>query len=97
MVYVDISSERITCCGHAGTGYHPDPVCEALTCLCSTLVASIEELFPEVTPKYELLKGYFLFNRVGLPEEAKILVEAFIIGVRCLADGYPQNVGVTVR
>lgn len=91
MISIEVNAERIEVSGHASyapAGY--DIVCEAVTCLCQTLVASINDLCGE-PPAYTMNKGYFEIER-PLSGRAHVLTEAFLIGCRLLAAEYSRYI-----
>lgn len=83
--------------GHADYAEHgKDIVCAAVSTLLQTFIASVEELTGDEL-KTEITAGYGAVEYRNLSEHAQILVDSFFIGIRKIADEYPQHVKLTRR
>lgn len=84
----------LTVTGHAG--YAPpgrDIVCAGVSALLQTLIASLEELTQDKIT-YTLQPGLAQVRYEELSEAGALLVGSFFIGVRLMAEAYPQYVRV---
>lgn len=70
-----------------------DIVCAGISALVQNLIQSIEELTTD-TIKYDMSPGKVDIYFGNLSEHAQLLVDSFFVGVRLIADNYPQNVTV---
>lgn len=94
MIEVRICSERIKISGHAGYAEPgKDIVCAGVTALTQTLVKSIEDL-TEDKIEYDISPGRADIKFRNLSEKAKALVDSFFIGIRLIADEFPENVRI---
>ena len=83
--------------GHAGySAPGKDIICAAISALLQTLAASIDELTTDRI-KTEITAGNAAIVYAHLSEQARLLIDAFFIGVQMIADTYPENVRVIVR
>ena len=71
-----------------------DIVCAGISALVQNLIQSIEELTTDKI-KYDMSSGKVDIYLGNLSEHAQLLVDSFFIGVRLIADNYPDNVKVT--
>lgn len=86
-----------TICGHADYAEHgKDIVCAAVSALLQTFIASVEEL-TEDKIKTELTAGYAAVTYKNLSEPSVVLLDSFFLGVKMIADEYPNHVKVTRR
>ena len=93
MIVITHQEGRITINGHAGyAAIGRDIVCAAVSALVQTFIVSVEELTAD---KIEVL-----YNKQGqvqtiqykrLSERAQVLLDAFFVGIRMIANTYPSN------
>lgn len=94
MITIERTQKTLTVSGHAGYAERgKDIVCEAVTSQVQTLTASIKQLAHE-KPVFSLSKGFYELSLVELGDKSLFLVEAFMVGMRLLQDGYPEHVKV---
>lgn len=94
MIEVRIRSERIKISGHAGYAEPgKDIVCAGVTALTQTLVKSIEDL-TEDKIEYDISPGRADIKFRNLSEKAKALVDSFFVGIRLIADEFPENIRI---
>ncbi len=83
--------------GHANYGRHgEDIVCSAVSVLVQTLIASVEELTEDRIEK-DMQPGKVDIKFWCLSDQSKVLIDAFFIGVKGIAESYPDNVELTER
>lgn len=84
--------------GHANYAEHgKDIVCSAVSALSQTLIASIEKLEPEADITYNMQPGFIKLIHGNLSEKMKTLIDSFFIGVKMVAEQYPDYVKVKER
>lgn len=89
-----IPNNSITITGHAGYAeLGKDIVCSAVCTLAQTLVASIERLTADKI-EYKLEPGDIEIKYGNLSERGILLVDSFFVGVKEIAEAYPDNVRV---
>lgn len=94
MIEVRIRPERIEIFGHAGYAEPgKDIVCAGVTALTQMLIQSIEYLTDDEI-EYRLSPGRVDINYGNLSEKSKILVDSFFIGIRLIADEFPNYVAI---
>ena len=94
MIEIEIKSNSITVKGHANYAeLGKDIVCAAVSTLFQTLIASVEELTPDVITA-EIQPGNSRIRYAVLSPVSLILLNSFIVGVELIADNYPDNVRV---
>ena len=94
MIEITRLTDRITVKGHAG--YAPvgqDIVCAGISALFIGLVESLGEL-TEDTVRYDIKPGDAWIEYKAPSDELSILIGAFFIGVKTIADTYPECVAV---
>lgn len=94
MIKVKRHGGGITLNGHAN--YAPigqDIVCAGVSTLVQTLIQSIEELTADEI-EYVMSPGTVDIKFGNLSERSKLLVDSFFIGLRLIADEYPNNVAI---
>lgn len=80
--------------GHAGYAEPgKDIVCAAVSALTQTFIASVEELTQDKI-EYEIEPGNTAIKLWTLSEKAKTLMESFFVGVRMIAEEYPEYVHI---
>ena len=83
MIEVRIRPERIEISGHAGYAEPgKDIVCAGVTALTQTLIQSIDDLTDDEI-EYR-----------NLSEKSKTLVDSFFVGIRLIADEFPDYVAI---
>ena len=94
MIEVKVRKDHIEVLGHAG---HAPPgqdiVCAGVSSLVQTLLVSIDSL-AEDKIKYEISPGRADIYYGNLSEKSRTLVDSFFIGVRLIADDFPDNVRI---
>ena len=94
MIVVNRHSNGITMSGHAN--YAPpgqDIVCAGVSALVQTLIQSIEELTQDKI-QYSMQPGTVDIKFRDLSEQAQLLVNSFFVGIRLIADEYPEYVAI---
>lgn len=97
MTIVTRCKDRITIKGHSG--YAPtgqDIVCSAVSVLVQTLIQSVEELTADKI-EYDMQPGTVDIKFWCLSDQSKVLIDAFFIGIKGIAEAYPDNVELTER
>lgn len=95
MIEIEIEKGKIAVKGHANYAEPgKDIVCAAVSTLFQALIASVEELTPDVI-KAEIQPGNSRIELLTMSDVSKCLFNSFIIGVELIADGYPDNVRVS--
>lgn len=94
MIVVYHKQGIISIAGHAN--YAPigqDIVCAAVSALVQTCVASVEELTTDEIKVTKDEQGQIqAIQYKHLSERAQVLLDAFFVGIRMIADAYPSNV-----
>ena len=93
MISVEHKGGQVTVDGHAG--YAPkgqDIVCEAVTALVQTYIRSLEYLTDDKA-RYSLSPGH-AYIKDPLSPEGFLLMQSFLLGMRLLAEAYPENVEI---
>lgn len=94
MITIKRTQKTLTVSGHAGYAERgKDIVCEAVTSQVQTLTAAIGQLANE-KPVFAISSGFFELDLEELGDKSLFLVEAFMVGMRLLQDGYPAHVKV---
>lgn len=94
MIEVRIRPERIEISGHAGYAeYGKDIVCAGVTALTQTLIQSIENLTDDKI-EYRISPGKVEVEYRNLSEKSKTLVDSFFVGIRLIADEFPNYVAI---
>lgn len=94
MIEVRIRPERIEIFGHAGYAEPgKDIVCAGVTALTQTLIQSIDDLTDDEI-EYNISPGRVDINHGNLSEKSKTLVDSFFIGIRLIADEFPNYVAI---
>nr|DAZ02715.1 MAG TPA: cysteine protease [Caudoviricetes sp.] len=94
MIEVRIRPERIEISGHAGYAEPgKDIVCAGVTALTQTLIQSIENLTDDKI-EYRISPGKAEIEYRNLSEKSKTLVDSFFVGIRLIADEFPDYVAI---
>lgn len=94
MITVTRYTDSITVTGHANYAeMGKDIVCSAISTLTQTLIQAVEQL-TEDKIEYSISPGKVDIKFWCLSGETKTLINAFFIGVKMVADGYPDNVKI---
>ena len=94
MIEVRIRPECIEISGHAGYAEPgKDIVCAGVTALTQTLIQSIEDLTDDEI-EYRISPGRVDINHGNLSEKSKTLVDSFFVGIRLIADEFPNYVAI---
>lgn len=92
MIKIIRSSSEIKIKGHAGYDEPgKDIVCAGVSTLVQTLVQSIGELTSDKI-QYSMSPGTVDIRFRNLSERAQALTDSFFVGIRMIADEYPENV-----
>lgn len=94
MIEVHITQDSLMVKGHAG--YAPsgqDIVCAAISTLVQVFIASVEQLTTD-NLKCDISAGNAVIRYRNLTESAHILLDSFFIGIRAVADEYPDYVKI---
>lgn len=94
MIEVHIMQDSLMVKGHAG--YAPsgqDIVCAAISTLVQVFIASMEQLTTD-NLKCDISAGNAVIRYRNLTESAHILLDSFFIGIRAVADEYPDYVKI---
>lgn len=92
MITITHLPDRIIIEGHANYAQHgQDIVCSAVSTLAQTLAESVQKLTnDEFTAEIE--PGKMIMGFRCLSEQTKLLIDAFFVGIKMIADTYPQHV-----
>lgn len=94
MITVNRYSDKITLRGHANYAeIGKDIVCSAVSVLVQTLVQSVETLTTDRI-EYKMQPGTVDIKFWCLSDQSKVLIDAFFIGIKGVADSYPACVKV---
>ncbi|MBQ1994959.1 MAG: ribosomal-processing cysteine protease Prp [Clostridia bacterium] len=97
MITVNRYSDRITLRGHANYAeIGKDIVCSAVSVLVQTLVQSVETLTTDRI-EYNMSPGKVDIKFWCLSDPSKVLIDAFFIGIKGVADSYPACVKVNEK
>lgn len=88
MIEIHIGPDEITVRGHSGVK-GTSIACEAVTAIVNTYVASLQEIAGGVPEDTILQSGLFTIKTKSLrTEEALILTQAFLIGLKNVSQAY---------
>lgn len=94
MITVNRYSDKITLRGHANYAeIGKDIVCSAVSVLVQTLVQSVETLTTDRI-EYKMRPGMVDIKFWCLSDQSKVLIDAFFVGIKGVADSYPACVKV---
>lgn len=94
MTVISCTHGGISIKGHAGYGEPgKDIVCAGISTLAQTLIVSIEKLTIDQI-QYDIKPGSVDIKHGDLSEDAQLLVNSFFVGVRMIADEFPENVRI---
>lgn len=94
MIEVNRSGSGLTIQGHAGFAPHgQDIVCAAVSALVQTFCASVEELTADPI-KADFSPGEAVIQYGNLSDSAKLLEDSLFVGLKMIADNYPDHVRV---
>lgn len=97
MIEVTRYTDRITISGHANYAEHgKDIVCAAVSVLVQTLIQSVENLTADKI-EYSMSPGKVDIKFWCLSDQSKVLIDAFFIGIKGIAEAHPDNVTLTER
>ena len=83
--------------GHANYAPHgQDIVCSAVSTLVQTLIQSVEELTTDKIT-YDMKPGTVIIKFWCLSDQSKVLIDAFFVGIKGIAEAHPDNVRLTER
>lgn len=94
MIEISRHPGGITVKGHAGCAEPgKDIVCAAVSTLAQTLAVSLEKLTPD-SVGYDLEPGHMEIYHGTLSDRGKYLIKSFFIGVKMVAEQYPDYVRI---
>ena len=94
MIIISITETAVVVEGHAGYDEPgKDIVCAAVSTLAQVLAESLK-LLTETKTQCSIEPGKLIIKYRNLSKEAKLLIDSFFIGVRMIADQYPENVTI---
>lgn len=94
MIKISRRESGIRISGHANYAEAgKDIVCAGVSALVQNLIQSIEELTQDKI-QYSMSPGRVDIKFRDLSEQAQLLVDSFFVGVRLIADEYPENVAI---
>ena len=97
MIEIRHTPEKIEISGHANYAEPgKDIVCAAVSTLAQTLAVSLEKLTPD-SVGYDLEPGHMEIYHGTLSERGNYLIKSFFIGVKMVAEQYPDYVKVMER
>ena len=97
MTTVTRYKDRITIKGHSGFApIGQDIVCAAVSVLVQTLIQSVENLTADKI-EYSMSPGTVDIKFWCLSDPSKVLIDAFFIGIKGIAESHPDNVRLTER
>lgn len=92
MIVIERRKDGLTVRGHANyADSGKDIVCAGVSTLIQTLIQSIKELTADEI-QYSLSPGKVHIKFWNLSDITKALISSFFIGVKMIADEYPENV-----
>lgn len=94
MIVIEYDKDSIKMRGHAN--YAPigqDIVCAGVSVLIQTLIQSVETLTADEI-EYSMQPGTVDIKFRCLSDLTKVLIDAFFIGVKGIAESYPDNVRI---
>lgn len=97
MIVIEHNKDSIKIRGHAN--YAPigqDIVCAGVSVLIQTLIQSVETLTADEI-EYSMQPGTVDIKFWCLSDLSKVLIDAFFIGIKGIAEAYPKNVKLTER
>lgn len=95
MLEVISTKNSISIIGHANYAEPgKDIVCAGVSTLVQTLIQAVEELTTDKI-QYDMQPGKVHINFWCLSDPTRALIDAFFIGVKLIADNYPDNVKLT--
>ena len=95
MIEICRYNDRITINGHANYAEQgKDIVCAGVSVLVQTLIQSVEELTADKI-QYDMQPGTVHIKFWCLSDPTRALIDAFFVGIRMLAEEYPDNVKLT--
>lgn len=95
MIAVSVRKDRITVAGHAEYAEAgKDIVCAGVTALVQGLIRSIESLTSDQI-QYDITPGRADIYYKNLSEAGQLLVDSFFLGVRLIADEFPEHINLT--
>lgn len=98
MVQIDVTDDLIHIHGHAGAAPHGQSVpCEAVTVLCNSIAASLQEITGQPDKVLAFESGNFILNRKDLSAESGLLVRSFLLGLDIVSEAFPEYIGMTKR
>lgn len=94
MITITHQNQKISIVGHAGYAEHgKDIVCASISALTQVFIASVEELTTDEL-KCEIGAGNAVISYKNLSEKSRTLLDSFFVGVKMIADAYPQYVRI---
>ena len=97
MIVIEHNKDSIKIRGHAKHApIGQDIVCAGVSVLIQTLIQSVETLTADEI-EYSMQPGTVDIKFWCLSDLSKVLIDAFFIGIKGIAEAYPKNVKLTER
>ena len=94
MIVITHKNGTIKIRGHAGYAEHgKDIVCAAVSTLTQVFIASVGEMTTD-NLKCDIRAGNAVIRYRNLSEQAQVLMDSFFIGIKMIADEYPNHVRI---
>lgn len=94
MIAITRRKDGISIKGHANYAKPgKDIVCAGVSALVQTLIQSVEELTADKI-EYSMSPGAVSIKFWCLSDQSKVLIDAFFIGVKGIAEAHPENVSI---
>lgn len=95
MITINNSDNSLEICGHAKYAEAgKDIVCSAVSMLAQNFILSVKSLTNDVI-YVEMSNGCLRVNYENLSESAQILKDSLFIGLRAIAEDYPEHINLT--
>ena len=92
MIEITHANGNITITGHAGYAEHgKDIVCSAISAITQVFIESVAQLTGDKI-KSVISAGNAVIRYTDLSEQGQLLMKSFFIGLKMIADEYPQCV-----
>lgn len=92
MIEIRHTKHKIRISGHAGYAEHgKDIVCASISALTQVFIASVEQLTTDEL-KCDIRPGNAVIIYGNLTERAQVLLDSFFVGLKMIANAYPNHV-----
>ena len=97
MIEVKQQKDGISVVGHAGYAEPgKDIVCSGISTLTQTLIQAVEELTTDKI-RYRIYDGKVYIRFWTVSDATRVLIEAFFVGCKSIAEAYPAYVKVITK